>query len=166
MALIGFGLGLAMSTTTSTALSELSEKDAGVGSSVLQALQKTGAPFGAAALGSVLSAAYISKLSLTGLPSATASIVKQGIAGGIAVAQAMAPHFPTQSAALLDSVRSAFVYGMDVSLAVAAGIAGVSMLLALIFLPMRRASARPAAPAAPASGASAQNQEQPLGISG
>jgi EmrB/QacA subfamily drug resistance transporter len=166
MALIGVGLGLAMSTATSTALTELSEKDAGIGSSVLQALQKTGAPFGAAALGSVLSSAYLAKLDVTGLSPALASLVKQGVAGGVAVADAMAPHFPAQSAALLDSVRSAFVYGMDVSLAVAAGIAGVSMLIALIFLPMRRASARPAASAVPASGASVQNQEQPLGISG
>lgn len=160
MALIGFGLGFAMATATSTALSELSEEDAGVGSAVLQALQKTGAPFGSAALGSVLSAAYVSKLNLTGLPSAIASVVKQGLAEGLAVAAQL------HSAALLDSVRSAFVYGMDVSLAVAAGIAGGGMLLALIFLPARRpASASPAAPAVPGGDASAENQEQSIGIS-
>jgi hypothetical protein len=49
------------------------------------------------------------------------------------------------SAALLDSVRAAFAHGLDVMLAVCAGIAGLSALLALAFLPRRaRAGGRPA----------------------
>ena len=42
----------------SAALSELSPERSGVGSAVMQALQKVGGPFGAAILGSVLSSAY------------------------------------------------------------------------------------------------------------
>jgi EmrB/QacA subfamily drug resistance transporter len=161
MALIGVGLGLTFATAASTALSELPEERAGVGAAVMQALQKTGAPLGAAVLGSVLSTAYVSKLDLTGLRPALATLVKQGLAGGLVVAKAL------HSVALLDSVRSAFVYGMDVSLVVAAGIAGVSMLLALAFLPARtRASASPASSAAPASATGVESQEGPLVISG
>ncbi|MGA7987914.1 MAG: DHA2 family efflux MFS transporter permease subunit, partial [Candidatus Dormiibacterota bacterium] len=55
MAVVGAGMGIAMSTTTSAALVELSEERSGVGSAVLQAVNKTGAPFGTAILGSVLS---------------------------------------------------------------------------------------------------------------
>jgi hypothetical protein len=53
-----------------------------------------------------------------------------------------------QSAALLDSVRAAFSHGLDVMLAVCAGIAGLSALLALAFLPRRaRTGGRPTDPA-------------------
>ena len=55
------------------------------------------------------------------------------------------------SAALLDSVRAAFSHGLDVMLAVCAGVAGLSALLALAFLPRRaQAGGRPGG--APASG--------------
>ncbi len=141
MALVGAGMGLTMATAASAALSELPQERSGVGSAVLQALQKVGAPFGAAILGSVLSAAYQGQLNLAGLPSAVASAVKASLFGGLAVAQKLG------SAALLASVRAAFVHGMDVSLVVAAGIAVAGFVLTLIFLPARatpRASGLPA----------------------
>jgi hypothetical protein len=97
----------------------------------MQALQKVGAPFGAAILGSVLSSAYQAQLNLAGLPSMLSNAVKTGLFGGLAVAQRLG------SALLLTSVRTAFVHGMDVSLVVAAGIAAAGFLLALAFLPAR-----------------------------
>lgn len=140
MALVGLGMGMTLATTASAALSELSQERSGVGSAVMQALQKVGGPFGTAIMGSVLSTAYLSQLHLTGLPPVAATAVKQSLFGGIAVASAL------HSTALLASVRAAFVDGMDVSLAVAAGIAAVGALLALAFLPSR------AAPKASAAG--------------
>ena len=131
MALVGVGMGLTMATAASVALSELSQERSGVGSAVMQALQKVGAPFGAAILGSVLSSAYQGQLNLAGLPPAIANAVKTSLFGGLAVAQHLG------SAGLLASVRTAFVHGMDVSLVVAAGIAAVGFLLALVFLPAR-----------------------------
>ncbi|MDX6333436.1 MAG: hypothetical protein QOG05_776, partial [Streptosporangiaceae bacterium] len=63
-----------------------------------------------------------------------------GVVAGVGVALHL------HSAALLDSVRAAFAHGLDVMLAVCAGIAGVSALLALVFLPRRAgAGARAAA---------------------
>jgi MFS transporter, DHA2 family, multidrug resistance protein len=44
------------------------------------------------------------------------------------------------SAPLLESVRAAFVQGMDVALLVSAGIAVVGIVLALAFLPGRATS--------------------------
>jgi Na+/melibiose symporter-like transporter len=131
IAVVGAGMGLAMATAASAALSELSQERSGVGSAVMQALQKTGAPFGTAILGSVLSSAYQARLNLAGLPPAAAKVVKESLFAGLAVAQQLG------SAPLFASVRAAFVHGMDVSLVVAAGIAAVGLLLALAFLPAR-----------------------------
>lgn len=131
MALVGAGLGLAMATAASAALSELPQERSGVGSAVMQALQKVGGPFGAAILGSVLSSAYQSQLNLAGLPPMVANAVKTSLFGGLAVAQRLG------SAPLLASVRTAFVHGMDVSLVVAAGIAAAGLVLTLVFLPGR-----------------------------
>ena len=133
MAVVGAGTGLALATTASAALSELPRERSGVGSGVMQALQKTGGPFGAAILGSVLSAAYQARLHLDGLPPPAATAVRGGVFGGLAVARRLG------SAALMDSVRAAFVHGMDVALTVSAGIAAASIVLALAFLPGRTA---------------------------
>jgi len=134
MALVGAGMGLAVATATSAVLSELSQERSGVGSAVMQALQKVGGPFGAAILGSVLISAYQGQLHLAGLPAAAANVVKESLFGGLAVAQQLG------SAPLLASVRTAFVQGMDVSLVVAAGIAVAGFVLTLAFLPGRAAS--------------------------
>lgn len=131
MTVAGVGLGITFATAAATALSELSQERSGVGSAVMQALQKAGGPFGTAILGSVLSGAYQSQLHLGGLPPAAAQVAKGSIFGGLAVAQQL------QSASLIAAVRAAFVHGMDISLVVAAGIAGVGLILALLFLPQR-----------------------------
>ena len=123
-----------MATAASAALSELPQERSGVGSAVMQAIQKVGAPFGAAILGSVLSSAYQAQLNLAGLPPAVANVVKQSLFGGLAVALQL------RSAPLLESVRAAFVHGMDISLIVAAGIAVAGIMLTLAFLPGKAAA--------------------------
>src|SRR5215469_4446623 len=134
----GAGTGLALSTAASAALGQISAERSGVATAVMQAFQKGGAPFGAAILGSALSSAYRSQLPLPGLPGAAANVVRQSLFGGIAIAQRL--HSP----ALLQTVREAFVHGMAAALLVAAGVAIVSMILALAFLPGRRSAAAPA----------------------
>jgi EmrB/QacA subfamily drug resistance transporter len=129
MAICGFGLGIALSTTSATALAELSQDQAGVGSAVLQALNKVGGPLGSAVLGSVLASAYVARLDLARLPAAAATAVRQSVFGGDTVAHAL------RSSALEESVHAAFVHGMDTSLSVSAGIAFAGVLLALVFLP-------------------------------
>jgi DHA2 family multidrug resistance protein-like MFS transporter len=129
MAVAGMGLGLALSTSTSAALVELSEERSGVGSAVLQAVNKVGGPFGTAILGSALSSVYLSRLVVTGLPAAAAAAVRRSVFAGVAVAQ------QAGSPALLHSVRSAFTAGMDTALVVSAGIAILGLVLTLLFLP-------------------------------
>jgi MFS transporter, DHA2 family, multidrug resistance protein len=134
MTVVGLGIGLTLATAATAAISELTEERSGVGSAVMQALQKAGGPLGAATLGSVLSTTYVSQLHLAGLPAAAAQVVQGSLFGGIAVANRL------HSAALLSEVRSAFVAGMDVALVGGAAIAVGGLILALIFLPQRRTS--------------------------
>ena len=133
MAVAGLGTGIAMATAMSAALVELSADKSGVGAAVLQAVNKIGGPFGIAVLGSVLSAGYLARLHLSGLPAAAAATVRQSVFGGVAVASRL------HSAALLVSVRTAFVHGMDLALVVSAGIAVVGVVLTLVFLPASNA---------------------------
>ena len=128
MALVGAGTGLAMATASSCALSSLDEEHSGIGSAVLQAVNKTGGPLGTAILGSILSSGYLAGLHLAGLPSTAARTVRESIFGAVAVAEKA--HAP----ALLDAARAAFVHGMDRSLLVSSAIAIVGALLALVFL--------------------------------
>ena len=131
MALCGAGMGLALATAASGALIELSAERSGVGSAVLQAVNKLGGPFGAAILGSVLNSTYRGRLDVAGLPAGAVSAAHQSVFAGVTTAHQLG------SAALLDAVRSAFVAGMDASLVVAAGFALAGALLALAFLPQR-----------------------------
>ena len=133
MAVAGAGLGVAMATATSAALGELTEEHSGVGSAVLQAVNKAGGPFGIAILGSVLTGGYLARLSLSGLPAPAAAAVRQSVFGGVAVAQKIG------SASLLTSVRTAFVHGMDMALLVSAGFALAGLVLTLLFLPQTNA---------------------------
>ncbi len=133
MAIAGLGTGIAMATAMSAALVELSPERSGVGSAVLQAVNKTGGPFGIAILGSVLSAGYLARLHLTGLPTAASAATRQSIFGGVAVAQQL------HSSKLLANVRAAFLHGMDLALLVSAGFAVLGIVLTILFLPKSNA---------------------------
>lgn len=103
----------------------------------MQAVTKLGPAFGAAILGSVLNSTYQAHLHLDGLPGPAAEAVRRSVFGGIAVAQRL--HSP----ALLNTVRTAFVAGMDNGLLVSAAIALAGAVLALAFLPGRVTTVSP-----------------------
>jgi len=130
-AVFGLGLGLAMPQAMNAAIGALSAERSGAGSALISALRQVGATIGVAILGTVLSSVYSSHLPVTGLPATAADAVKSSVAAGVGVAHQL------NSAALLDSVRHAFVSGMDTMLWVCAGIALVSAILGAIFLPRR-----------------------------
>jgi hypothetical protein len=96
-------------------------------------MRQVGATIGVAVLGTVLLSAYRSRLGLTGVPAAASQAVRGSAAAGVAVARKL------DSVPLLDSVRTAYVHGMDVMLWVCGGIALTSALLALAFLPRKAA---------------------------
>ena len=139
-AIAGLGFGLSLATAASAALVDLPRESAGIGSAVMQAVQKGGAPLSAAVLGSVLTTGYQSQLHLAGLPAVAANAVRSSVFAGLEVAHKLG------GAALLGEVRSAFVHGIDAMLWVSAGLAAAGVILALAFLPWRATSA--ATPAA------------------
>src|SRR6266568_2671339 len=130
-AVFGLGLGLAMPQAMNAALGALSAETSGAGSALISALRQVGATIGVAVLGTVLGSVYRSHLAVTGLPAVVADAAKSSVAAGVGVAQRL------QSATMLGSVRHAFVIGMDTMLWICAGIALVSAILAVIFLPRR-----------------------------
>jgi EmrB/QacA subfamily drug resistance transporter len=134
-AIAGLGFGLALATAASAALVDLPKERAGVGSAVMQAVQKTGAPLASAVLGSVIISSYQAQLHLAGLQGAAASAVRGSVFAGLAVAHKLG------SAPLVDSIRSAFVHGIDAMLWVCAGLAVAGVVLALAFLPWRATTA-------------------------
>ena len=136
-AVAGLGLGLAMPAAMNAALGALSAERSGSGSALITAMRQVGATIGVAVLGTILLSAYRSQLDLGGLPAAAAGAVRTGVIAGVGVA------LHVHSAALLGSVRAAFSHGLDVMLAVCAGVAGLSALLALAFLPRRAQARRP-----------------------
>ena len=83
---------------------ELSEEKSGVGSGVMQAVNKTGAPLGIAILGSVLSAGYLARLKLVGLPATAVAAIRQSVFGGVAVAHQI--HSPASSYVSAPSLRA------------------------------------------------------------
>jgi MFS transporter, DHA2 family, multidrug resistance protein len=157
-AVTGFGLGVAMPIAMNAALGALSPARSGSGSAVITAMRQVGGTIGVAVLGTVLATVYRGGLRLAGigaaLPARAAAAVRSSVAGGVGVAHALtaeahklgAAGGPARagSAALLGTVRTSYVHGLDVMLWVCAGIAVASALLALAFLPSRAAgSGRP-----------------------
>jgi DHA2 family multidrug resistance protein-like MFS transporter len=134
MVVVGAGMGLALATSTSAALVELSPERSGVGSGVLEAIDEVGGPLGIAILGSVVGAGYVAHLDLSGLSGPLAATVRQSVFAGVAAGQKL--HSPQ----LIESVRYAFVHGMQLAFLVSAGISVVGALLTVIFLPRSNAS--------------------------
>jgi DHA2 family multidrug resistance protein-like MFS transporter len=134
VAVLGAGLGLAMPTAMDAALGALSKERSGAGSALIMAVRQVGATIGVAVLGSVLNAGYHARLDVTSLPAQVADAVRDSAAAGVAVAHQLG------SAALLDSVRAAFVHGMDTLLWTCGGLAVAGVMLALAFLPRRAAT--------------------------
>jgi EmrB/QacA subfamily drug resistance transporter len=131
MAVLCAGVGLALTTATSAALSELSVDRSGIGSAVVQTFQKTCAPLGSAIMGSVLVASYQSHLGLARLPASDAPAIRNSVYSGVAIAGRLG------SASLLRAVRDAFSYGLDVSLVATAAIAVTGLVLTLVFMSRR-----------------------------
>jgi MFS transporter, DHA2 family, multidrug resistance protein len=132
----GAGLGFALPSAMDAAMGALTPERSGVGSALLMAMRQVGGTIGVAILGAVLGSGYRGALDAD-VPDAA----RESASAGAALADRLG------SAPLLDSVRSAFVNGMDSMLWVCAGVAAVGIVLALAFLPRRAAAAAPLDPA-------------------
>jgi EmrB/QacA subfamily drug resistance transporter len=134
VAVAGLGLGLVMPAAMGIALGALSAERSGAGSALLTAMRQVGSTIGVAVLGTVISNSYGSRVASAAavLPGQAAAAVRSSVGSGVAVAGKLG------SSALLDTVRSAFVHGMDLMLWTCGGIAVGCALLAVIFLRARQ----------------------------
>jgi EmrB/QacA subfamily drug resistance transporter len=138
VAIAGLGLGLVMPAAMGIALGALSAERSGAGSALLTAMRQVGSTIGVAILGTVISNSYASGVAsaAAGLPAQAAGAVRSSVGSGVAVAGQLG------SSSLLDTVRSAFVDGMDLMLWTCGGIAVGCALLAVTFLRTRPAGGR------------------------
>ncbi|GGH31663.1 MFS transporter [Paenibacillus segetis] len=127
----GLGIGFALPAVMDAAISALSAQRSGVGSALIMALRQVGGTMGVAILGTLLSTGYRAKLNLDGFPSQVADAVRRSVSAGAAAAQQI------NSESLLDSVRSAFIHGMGITLWVCGGVAVLGVVLTLTCLQPR-----------------------------
>jgi MFS transporter, DHA2 family, multidrug resistance protein len=137
VALSGLGLGLVMPSAMGVALGALSAERSGAGSALLTAMRQVGSTIGVAILGTVISNSYSSGVARVAahLPAQAAAAVRSSVGSGVAVAGKLG------SASLADTVRGAFVHGMDLMLWTCGGIAVGSAVLAVIVLRTRSGNA-------------------------
>jgi EmrB/QacA subfamily drug resistance transporter len=130
VALSGLGLGLVMPSAMGVALGALSAERSGAGSALLTAMRQVGSTIGVAILGTVISNSYSSSVASTAahLPAQASAAVRSSVGSGVAVAGKLG------SSSLLDTVRAAFVHGMDLMLWTCGGIAVFCAILAVVFL--------------------------------
>ncbi|WP_329116634.1 DHA2 family efflux MFS transporter permease subunit [Streptomyces sp. NBC_01465] len=129
LALTGLGFGTAVVPATSLAMGSLPADAAGQGTSLLETVQQVGGVLGVAGLGSLLSAGYLARLTLTGVPSEAAGAARDSVSGADAVAAQL--HNPE----LLASAHVAFTHGMNLVMLACGAISVLAALLAARFVP-------------------------------
>jgi MFS family permease len=126
---IGLGLGVAMPTVATAAMSVLSADRSASGTALISAVRQVGGTLGIALLGTTLGASYRDHLQLANVPGWAAGPIRDSVIAGVTIAHKIG------SSALLLDVRSAFVNGLGAMLWICGGIAIVAVVLALLFLP-------------------------------
>jgi EmrB/QacA subfamily drug resistance transporter len=132
LTIVGAGTGLSLAPAMDAVLGELPPERSGSGSALTQAFRQVGGAFGVALLGSVLAAAYTSRLDVSGLPAPAAHAAHDSISGAAAVAGQL------HDAALRASADTAYVHAMGVVLLVCAAVAVLGAVLAGLLLPARK----------------------------
>lgn len=130
------GMALTMAPSTSSIMSSLPMRKAGVGSAVNDTTRELGVALGVAVLGSLLASRYTTLLrpSLGGLPGFARARALSGVGGAIAVAKGIGGD---KGAVLAFHARRAFVDGMHSTLLVGSMVALVGAGIVWSILPKR-----------------------------
>ncbi|MEU9291525.1 MFS transporter [Streptomyces sp. NPDC048275] len=137
LSVTGLGFGMVMVPATSMALSSLTTENSGQGASLLETVQQLGGVLGVAGLGSLLSAGYLDRLSVTGLPDAAADAARDSVTASNAVAGQL------KNPDLLASGHAAFIHGMSLVLIACAVLSLLTAVLSAVFLPSRTKAPAP-----------------------
>jgi hypothetical protein len=146
-AIMGAGIGLAMTPATDSIMGTLPPERASVGSAMNDTVRQVGGALGVAILGSVLSSHYRDGMdgAAQSLPAEAGHAAHDSIAGASAVADRIGGAAGT---ALHHAANVAFVDGMQIAMLVAAAVTVVGAFVALVLLPARAPKAAPAPHAA------------------
>jgi Na+/melibiose symporter-like transporter len=148
LALCGLGTGASIAAAMDAVMAAAGGDEAGVGAAVNSTLRQVGGAIAVAVLGSVLSVGYAETLrpALAGLPAGEAATARASIAG----AAALAARLPS-GGWLRAAAGTAFLHGMAVVMLSCAGLAAVTALTSLRYLPGRVAARTGIAPGGGAS---------------
>jgi EmrB/QacA subfamily drug resistance transporter len=130
LAVVGLGMGLAMTPSTTAITESLPAERQGVASALNDTVREIGGAVGVALLGSVLNASYADAVAATTatLPGHTAEAVEHGIGPALAAAQQMGPAGDSVAIAARDAFVSAWSSAMWVGVAIAGiGLAWVTL---------------------------------------
>ncbi|MCT7350714.1 MFS transporter [Streptomyces lavendulocolor] len=129
LAVVGLGIGMALSPAMEAVLGALPPERSGSGTAITMTLRQAGGALGVAVLGSLLAQGYTDKLATPSqLPVPAADAARDSVAGALAVAERL--NLP----ALADSAKDAYVHGMTLVLLATAAIALLSAALTAAFL--------------------------------
>ncbi|MFG2974460.1 DHA2 family efflux MFS transporter permease subunit [Streptomyces sp. NPDC048331] len=143
LALMGAALGFTMPTTLDMILSSLPEEHVGAGSALANSMRQIGASIGVAILGSTLNALYQSGVD-PDVPAQLPAEAQDAIRDNVAAAAKAAEKLPApQGGTLLESAQDAFVSGMSAVAFICAGLAALTTILVITFLPTREKNTAP-----------------------
>jgi predicted MFS family arabinose efflux permease len=136
LAMLGFGVGLAMSPATEAIMGSLPAAKAGIGSAMNDVVREVAGALAIAVLGSVLASAYASSMEgpTTGMPADSAAAASDSVGAAQQVAAGIGGSAGTD---LVTAANQAFVDAMSITASIAAVIAVVGALIAAAFLPAR-----------------------------
>jgi EmrB/QacA subfamily drug resistance transporter len=130
LAVLGVGMGAAMTPATAAITEALPPARQGVGSALNDLSREVGGAIGIAVIGSLLTSTYSSHVDVTGLPGRIAAEVKSSFA--------IAAHL---AAPIPDRAHTAFVTAMNVALITAAGAAVLGAVGTVVLLSARHRAA-------------------------
>ena len=138
LVLLGAGMAMTTAPATGAVMESMPLAKAGVGSAVNDTAREVGGALGVAILGSILASGYRSNLDLdlSQAPPEAATAIQEGVGSALSVAQnpAVPPDVAEQ---ITHAARTAFTDAMSPVFWSAAGVALLTALLVLKFMPSR-----------------------------
>ena len=139
MVLGGLGMGFTTAPATESVMGAVSLSQAGVGSAVNDSTRLIGGTLGVAVIGSVFTSVFSNDIGRHLSATANAafgSTIRQSAGAAFAVANRVtASGHPALGAQIHHVASNAFIHGFHVGCFVAAGVAGVGVIIAAVFLP-------------------------------
>jgi EmrB/QacA subfamily drug resistance transporter len=149
LALCGLGTGASIAAAMDAVMAAVGGDEAGAGAALNSTLRQVSGAIAVAVLGSVLSASYAGELrpALAALPAGDAATARASITGAVQ----LAARLPVGGGALRAAAGTAFLHGMTIVMLSCAGLAAITALTSLRYLPGRAAADGSAPPRSPAA---------------